>query len=843
MRFPLILTSLFILVFGYSKKLHAQKIVLNIQVVDANDQSIPGAIITGITPLFQTSSDIDGFVVKKLKLENDSIIFQVNHTGYLVKKIALLNTDELFEKPYKVVLQYRSLKEVTIEKQRDNTSTFQKLDEKAATEVASPTGEFLNSTLATQAGVSVTNELSASYSVRGGSYDENLVYLNGIEIYRPFLVRAGQQEGLSFINPNLVGSVNFSAGGFAAEYGDKLSSALDVHYKKPSSFGGTVELGLLSESVSIEGISKNNKLTYLSAVRYRKNGNVLKSLDEQGEYAPRFADFQTLLTYKINPTTSVDAFVILSSNKYQFTPQSRKTELGSFQVPLQFTVFFDGKEQSTFNSALGAVQFNKQVNNTNNFKLTLSRFVTEEKEEFDIIGQYSLDEVQKDLGADDFGEVVANYAVGGFLNHARNRIFAEVNTVNLKWFSQLGEHYIKAGAEARFENVVDRLSEWVYLDSADFAVPRNEPNNIILTDLIKANNTYNAQRYSFFVQDALTKSISETKTINLTAGIRAYSHSYTGEFIVSPRMAIAYKPSWRKQINDSTVIKKDITIRLAGGAYSQAPFYRELRNYQNQLNPNMVSQKSWQISAGIDYNLFIWNRPFKFIAETYFKYLYDVTPYKLENIRVKYFGTNNATATAYGADFKLHGEFIPGTESWATISTLSVQENISGDNYTIYRNAAGERINALSGDQNITDSTVVQVGNIPRPNDQRINFGMFLRDELLGNPDFKVQLSFIFGTGLPYGPPSNDRYRDTLRTPSYKRVDIGFSYDLISDDKPGNGFFSKFKKAALYLEVFNLLAIRNTVNYQWIKDVNNIQYPVPNYLTGRRVNLKLRVEF
>lgn len=722
------------------------------------------------------------------------------------------------------------------------TNTMIRLDPKVVRQVPGP-GDFLHGLLSSQAGVQMRNELSSTYSVRGGSFDENLIYVNDVEIYRPFLVRAGQQEGLSFVNGDLVQSANFSAGGFDAKYGDKLASVLDIQYRKPTAFAGSAMVSLLGASAHLENISKNGKTTYLAGVRYRSNAYVLGSLDTKGDYKPRYTDFQTYITHKFTNRFDIGFLGNYSANRYNFIPHTRETDLGSIQQALRFTVYFDGQELSRYHTGMGAMDLNYRINDDFRLKLILSQFYTSEREEFDIVGQYQLDEIERDFGSDNFGDVLRNLGVGGFLNHARNRLTGNVRSANLKGYSIINNHYLQFGAGVQSEQITDKLSEYTYIDSADYSLPLDPTGNLEVSEVIKASNQLKSFRANAFIQDAWNYVNDSYDEFKLTAGVRANYWAYNDQTVVSPRVTAAYIPNWKRAINDSTVVKKNLTLRFSAGYYFQPPFYREMRGFDGKLNPDIRAQKSIHFVLSSDYGLIFWKRPFKLIGEAYYKIYDNLIPYELENVRLRYYATNNSKGYARGADFKLNGEFVPGVESWVSLSFLQTQENLTDDYYYKYYNKSGQQIFSYTYDQVATDSVGFAPGYIPRPTDQLVSFGMFFQDEMPGFKGFKVNLNLVYGTGLPYGPPTHERYKDVLRTPSYKRVDIGFLKELVTKEKPGKGLMSNFKEAWISVEVFNLLQISNTINYQWIKDVTGTLYSVPNYLTGRRVNVKFAVRF
>lgn len=730
-------------------------------------------------------------------------------------------------------------------------TTLRPLDPKLVASVPGPSDDLLRNILATQPGVASNNELSSSYSVRGGSFDENLIYVNDIEIYRPFLVRAGEQEGLSFPNGDMVESILFSAGGFDARYGDKMSSVLDITYKKPEEFAGSVRMSLLGAAAHLEGASENYRFTHVTGIRYKSNQYVLNSLETQGDYRPNFFDFQTFLTYDVTDQWELNFLGHVSQNKYNFIPQTRETEFGTINEALKLTVFFDGQEVYEFQTVTAALSANyRDIDDRYLLKFIFSGFNTDESETFDIMGQYWLDELERDLGSDDFGEVAFNRGIGTFINHARNRLQATVFNLSHKGFWYGEKSRTLWGVKAQSETILDELSEWNLIDSAGYSIPQAPAGEIQLRDVVKANIDLKSLRYSGFIQKVWEIERPDTSTYMITAGVRGTYWDYNNEAVVSPRATIAFKPHWMKQVTEEDTAyrkKRDWVFRFATGYYYQPAFYRELRDFVGNVNPNIRAQRSIHFVLGSDYQFKAWGRPFKLVTELYYKHLSDLIPYEVDNVRIRYYATNNSKGYAAGIDMKLNGEFIKGIQSWASLSVMKTEEDILDDVYYIPLNAAGDTvIPGFTNDQVVTDSITVIPGFIPRNQDQRINFGLFFQDEMPRWPSYKVHLNLIFGTGLPFGPPTQERYKDVLRTPAYRRVDIGFSKTLISSKtvfKNEKTVLRHIKDAWVSLEVFNMFGINNTVSYLWVKDVSNRQYAIPNFLTSRRLNIKLVMRF
>jgi hypothetical protein len=789
-----------------------------------------------------TFTDIDGDF--SLELETGSeILIEVSHTAFKNKSIEIdLFAGEI--KKVNVTLEFRELKGVEIKDKRTRQTTMSPVPLKDI-KINPNVQQGVESVLTSQLGVSMNNELSSNYSVRGGSYAENLVYVNDIQVYRPFLARSGVQEGLSFPNPDLIGSINFSAGGFDARYGDKMSSVLDIKYKKPRSFGGSASLSLLGGSASLESASKDRRLTQVSGIRYKTNQYILGSLDTQGDYQPNFADFQTFWSYDFNEQWEVAFLGNYSSNNFKFVPGTRQTQFGSINEALRFTVFFEGQEVTSFETFFGAVSTDYKPNSDTRLKFTASAFRTFEHETFDILGQYFLDELERDLGDDEFGDVVRNRGVGTFLEHGRNRLDATVYSFQHRGFKTIDNKYLQWGLTWRTEEINDRLSEWNYIDSAGYSVPTSPGNQIRLQDVIKGRNQIKSNRIMGYVQNEWDWLLNNESQITATAGVRAQYWDYNDQTVVSPRGTIAWKPEWSQELNDSTTLTRDVVFRFSTGFYYQMPFYRALRDLDGTLNPDIRAQRAIHYVLGADINFRMWNRPFKFITEAYYKDLDNIIPYEIDNVRIRYYGNNDSKGYSTGLDLKIHGEFIPGIESWANLSFLKTEEDLQNDFYYETTLPNGEEV--IPGFTDIPegtelDSNLVEPGYIPRPTDQLIYFSMFFQDEMPNFESFKVHLSVIFGTGLPFGPPDFERYKDVNRFRAYRRVDIGFSKDL-TPKEPGKKLFGTFDTAVLSLEVWNLLDINNTISYTFIKESSGRQYGVPNFLTSRRLNVKLAFSF
>ncbi|MEO8591154.1 MAG: TonB-dependent receptor [Flavobacteriales bacterium] len=740
-----------------------------------------------------------------------------------------------------VGLKMRTLNPFEVQgRQQQRETGLERIDPRLAAFSPTPQGG-IEALLVGQLGVVMRNELSSGYSVRGGNFDENLVYVNDIEVYRPFLVRAGQQEGLSFPNPDMIDRLQFSAGGFEARYGDKMSSVLDIHYKRPRAFAGTAMASLLGASVHIENTMAHMRLRQTTGFRYRTNQVVLSGLDTQGEYRPVYTDLQSYWTYDLSDKVELGFLGLYSTNRYNVVPQSRETEFGPFNQALRFTVYFDGQEKTEFETYFGALSVNVKANRNLLLKFNGSAYRTFEREGFDIQGQYFLDELERDPGSDQFGEVVRNLGIGTSLDHARNDLNATVFTIAHKGYLQLPGSYLQWGVDAKQETIHDKLSEWTLVDSADYSIPLNLGEDVGLSYALKSKLDMESIRASAYVQNTWRWEKGNDRWWTLIAGVRSQYWTYNDQTVTSPRARLTFHPGWKSVNAEGDTLDRDYSFWIATGLYYQPPFYREVRKLDGTLNPDIRAQRSIHFLLGMDRWFEIWERPFKFTTEAYYKYMDDLIPYEVDNIRIRYYGTNNAKGYAAGVDLKLAGQFIDGVDSWIGASVMQTREDLTDDFYYNRYNAEGQLIQpGYTFDQVAVDSTRIEPGYIPRPTDQRVNVAMFFQDEMPRWPTFKVHLNLVFGTGLPFGPPNENRYADTLRTTLYRRVDIGFSKQFLgADGQEKTGWLRHIDNLWLTFEVFNLLNIDNTVDHTWVTDVNGNYYSIPDYLTPRRFNLKL----
>ncbi len=718
----------------------------------------------------------------------------------------------------------------------ENRSTeITRIDPKNIFYIPSPSGN-IEDIIKTQIGVSSNNELSSGYSVRGGNFDENLVYVNDIEVYRPFLARSGQQEGLSFANPDMVSNINFSAGGFEAKYGDKMSSVLDITYKKPLKFAGTVSGSFLGGSLHLQGVSKNRAVAWSLGSRYKSNAYLLKSMDTKGEYRPRFYDVQSFITFTLNEKWSVEFLGNVSNNQYLVIPANRETTFGTVNNAVKLSIYFDGQELTQYTTMMGGLSTIYKPNNRTKLKLITSAYKAQEEENYTVQGQYYIDQLEADFGKDNFGQVAFNRGIGTFLNNGRNRIDATVLNIEHKGTHQFGSHSeLLWGARYQHESIEDKLSEWRTVDSAGYVSPYS-PTEINLMDVVKTKISLQTNRVQGYLQYAYSRLLNDSSLLTVTGGVRANYWDFNKQTVISPRLTLSYKPNW----------KRDMVFKASWGYYYQPPFYREMRGFDGKLNPTIKAQQSIHYLVSGDYNFKMWNRPFKLILAGYYKEMKNLIPYEIDNTRIRYFAKNNSVGYTQGIDLRINGEFIKGIESWATIGVLKSMENLSDDRKVTYFNSDGDTIvNGYTFNNKAVDSTVTHPGYIPRPTDQRVTFGMFFQDYIPKLPSCKMYLNMQFGTGLPFGPPGHERWKQVFRMPPYRRVDIGFAYQIIKEEKPlpKSSAFHHIKGMFISIEIFNLLQVNNTVSYTWITDVTNRQYAVPNYLTRRTLNLKLQVKF
>jgi len=752
------------------------------------------------------------------------IVIIYSHVSYnaLYKKVKIPKKRTFRYSPT-MSFKTEEINEVTIQDKRKAVEGFTTVKKEILKKLPGANAGVEN-LLMTFAGVNNNNELSTQYNVRGGNFDENLVYVNGIEIYRPFLVRSGQQEGLSFVNTEMIQNINFSAGGFQAKYGDKLSSVLDITYRKPTKTATNINLNLLGGSVTFEGSFLKKKLTTLTSLRYRNNQLLVNTKDTETNYKPLFADIQTFLSYKFSDKLSVDFLGNLSINNYNYTPLTRKTKFGTLDNPIELVVFYQGNENDKFNTLFGAL--NTVYRHSDNLKLTLttSAYNTKEEEFFDIIGAYSLNQTNTDPDSPNSGETQFSKGIGGQINHSRNELDALIKNIQLKISSRDEDGHFELGMKIQKENIIERINEWELIDSTGFAirpishiVPNNQPESPYTGPIepyqsIRANNNVDINRFSSFLQWSKKTEWNEHE-VWYNLGVRTQIWTVNSEgFSSSPQQTV----SPRAQFSIKPNSEKDLLYRISGGLYHQPPSYKALKNYEGKIISDVKAQQSFHLVLGNEYSFQMWDRPFKLTTEAYSKTLNDVNAYTVDNVRIRYRADNVTTASAIGLDLRLNGEFVPGNESWISLGILNTTENIDNQ------------------------------GKISRPSDQRFKLGILFQDYVPTIPDLKVYLNLVYNSGLPGGSPSyNDPYAYQSRLPGYKRADVGFSYIIVDKAKKyKSGFLSHFKELNVGFEIFNIFDILNTNTTTWVHDAYSKQiFGVPNYMTSRVLSVKLEMRF
>lgn len=739
----------------------------------------------------------------------DTLTVQYSMIGYETRKRQLRSPRDSIRIDVMLPSYDAMLGTATVVGQSQQSTTVQKIDVGATQQMPSTTGNGVEEIIATQAGVSTHNELSSQYNVRGGSYDENCVYINGVEVYRPMLIRSGQQEGLSIINSDMVQSIGFSSGGFEARYGDKMSSVLDITYKKPTEFEASANASVLGAGAYVGW--GNDAFSAMTSVRYKTTKYLLGALDTNGEYKPNFLDYQLVMSYHPNERWSLDVLGNISDNHYTFIPADRQTNFGTMYDAKSFFVDFDGQEKDQFRTLFGSATLTHHFSPQTYLALQFSTFNTKEAETYDIQGQYWLQEAtsQEQLG------------VGTYLEHARNNLRANVFDTGLRFRTKKANHTLQAGFDWKREIINERSIEWEMRDSMGYSLPFDEESLRLIYSL-RANTDLTTNRLELFAQDTWRRHL-DAGMLNVTYGLRFAYNDWNNEPIVSPRASIGFLPS----ANDNW------TLRFATGLYYQSPFYKELRDTtlingiaNVTLNRDIKSQRSIHFVAGADYTFRVAGRPFKFTTEAYYKALSNLIPYSVDNVRVVYYGRNMAKGYATGIDFKVFGEFVPGTDSWVTFSLMKTSEKLDGK-------------------------------WLPRPTDQRFNVNLYFTDYFPNTTRWAFTLKAAVAGGLPFGPPHSDRTRHKYRAPAYKRLDMGLSYKIIGSDEEaaekrglrstyhGNrtsGFGHNIRNMWIGLDAFNLVGIRNVNSYYWITDITNTQYAIPNYLTGRQFNVRLTIE-
>ena len=786
-------------VFGQSRI----KISGNVRDTDGNPLEL--AVVQVKNTMIGTITDIKGFYSISVT-PKDSLVLVFSCLGYNKAERIIPAATADMRLNVQMNIATLSLGDVTITASRRQVNTMTAIDADKIKLIPDPAGGSIESLVVTYAGVTTSNELSSQYSVRGGSYDENIVYVNGLEVFRPLLIRSGQQEGLSFVNPDLTESVNFSAGGFEAKYGDKMSSVLDITYKKPTDFEGSASASLLGANAYVGSSAK--KFTQVTGIRYKTGRSLLKTMDTDAEYDPNFIDLQTYMTYALAPKWEVNFLGNLAVNNFKFIPHSRETSFGSTNVINNFNVYFDGKERDKFQTLFGALTIKNKLNEHTELGLQASAFNSREEESYDISGEYMLSQSDGASGSSDDG---SSLAVGRYHEHARNRLHSEVmNVGHFGSYSTKG-NTVQWGTTLQFENIKDRISEWEKRDSAGYTLPHTGEGVHVFSNLY-SDEKLNTTRISGYIQNVF-KFRTKQGLFTLIGGIRGSYWSYNKEFIVSPRASLGFVPNFNQ----------DLTFRLAGGLYYQPPFYKEIRNITTdeagndvvKLNQDLKSQRSIHFILGGDYAFKAVDRHFKLTTELYYKKLDDLNPYTVDNVKIRYYGENIAKGYAMGMDFKFFGEFVPGTDSWISFSVMKAEQQI--------------------GDKK----------NLPLPNNPGYNASLFFQDYFPGFERVKLNLRGVLSGKLPVTPPRTGYEESFRKTSPYRRVDLGMSYQLAggTDAVMDRGFFRNLKNIWLGADIFNLFDIKNVNSYYWITNIEGVQYAIPNYLTGRQFNIRLIVDF
>ncbi len=801
-------TIILLLFCGFCCKVHAGDFLLQGHVFDEKGKPLQyvNVMVVGTTQGAVSESD-GAFSCNVSGLNQDTIYVSFSFVGYeeITKKILTSKTSGNLSVYMKEMSEVLDQYEINVYRKQE--STIERLDVEKLKSMPDASGGGIEALISTQAGVSMNNELSSQYSVRGGNYDENSVYVNSIEVYRPLLIRSGEQEGLSFVNPNMVESVSFSSGGFGVDYGDKMSSVLDIRYKRPSHFEGSASISLLGASAYVG--HSNEKFSQMHGIRYKTSSYMLGALQTDAEYNPNFLDYQTYLTYDFSDKFGMFFLGNVSRNDFRFMPISRETKFGTTNETFKFNVTFHGQEKDLFLTAFGALAFQYKVDEKSKLELLTSAFHTSESVSYDIKGSYFLSQ-----GSDlNFNNDLESAGVSSYYEHARNKLGASVVNVSLLGTHKLPFNELKWGATYQREIIDDEIGEWELRDSAGYSMPGNI-NGMSLYDNLKSKQDLSSNRLSLYIQDTYTRQTAKGK-VNLSGGVRLSYWDFNKEVLLSPRVAVSWFPSKFPNLG----------LRAATGIYYQSLFYKEIKkevtdeygNSSIELNDNIKSPRSYQVILASDYYFNIGKRPFKFTAEAYGKYIDRIIPYVVDNTQITYDGENKADGFAAGADLKLFGEFVPGTDSWVSLSMMRTMENIYGD------------------DQ----------GYIRRPTDQLYNVSLFFQDYFPGYEKLKFNIKFIWADGLPYGPKGSESLKSVFSLNDYRRLDLGVAFWLRKgvDKVMERKFFHWMKVLSLNFDVFNLLGTRNESSVFWIQTSDGVQYAVPNYLTGRRFNFKIQVDF
>ncbi len=769
-------------------------------IINREKQPMAGATVTVNQTKIATSTNAKGTFYLQIPTDK-SITITVTHIGYqpYSQNIFIGNKNS---KTLNITLitQPQHISEVVVHSNKNSRTKNTVVNVKNMERLPTVGAGAVEQLIKTLPGVASNNELSNQYAVRGGNFDENLVYINEIAMYRPKLTRSGQQEGLSIINPDMVSNIQFSAGAFDAHYGDKMASVLDIKYKNPTDFSATANISLLETSAYVA--NRHKRFSYAVGTRYKNSRYLLKTLDTKGGYQPNFMDIQALLSYKINDKISIDFWGTYNRNNYNFTPSDRNTSFGTISNALNLKIYFDGSENDKFIANSTALTVKYHPNADNYLRLIANRYYTKEQERFDIMGQYYLNDLFVSKGGAPSSEL-EHLGIGTFIDHARNQLTQKIQSLQLKGDHNINNLFLQWGVGIKTNHLNNTINEWQYQDSAGYAIPISY-SDIRMAYARNAKNKIRSHKIHAFAQ--ATKVVNTAKgEFQITGGIRYKRWNYNGNNIISPRFSIHYIPKWKHKLR----------FKFATGYYQQMPSYREMLAIDGKIAGNLKAQKSIHYVLGQEYYFKLWNRPFKLTSELFYKDLQAVIPYDMENVRIRYYGEERAEGYAAGIDFRMNGEFVKGIESWVSLSILKTEEDIIGD----------------------------KKGSIPRPSDQRFNFALCFQDYLPNNPSYKMYLMLMYGGKIPVWTPKHNKAGNYFRMPNYRRVDLGFSKVLINKNHQAKGFLRSVKSMWIGLEIFNILDIKNTVSYLWVKDYSGNQYAVPNYLTGRKINVKLSVKF
>lgn len=800
--FPVFIAFLFIAMSGWAQvKIHGK-------ITDSEAEPIEFVTVRIKGTAIGCTSGLDGSYSLSVP-QNDTINVIFTCIGFKDVNRQLIDAEGDVTLNVKMVPADYALGGVEVTDFAKQTNQMQRIDGSSAKLSPDVSGGSVEALITTMAGVNSNNEMSSQYSVRGGTYDENSVYINGVEVYRPQLISSGQQEGLSIINPDMVDAIGFSTGGFSAEYDDKMSSVLDIKYREPQSFEGSVGLSLMGVNLSL-GQSAGG-FSQLHGFRYKRNTSLLSTMETKGEYNPNFLDYQTNLNYRFNDKWKISFLGNIAVNNYKFTPASRTTNFGTSSDAKQFKVYFDGSEKDRFETYFGALNLTYRHSRSTDFSLLASGYLTNELVSYDISGEYWLDQAGTTGDSNGDNAVGGELGVGRYHEHARNRLKISMFNLGLKGNTSISNNNISYGFNYNHQKIFERAREYELRDSAGYTQP-SDGQNIRMIYSLQSRQDVSSNRISFFVQDAL-KLNTNAGYLAINAGLRFSYWDFNKEFLVSPRANVSFVPERNN----------NWTFRFATGVYYQSPYYKEYRmqvadplgNVVVELNRDIKAEQSIHVIAGGDYIFRAMGRPFKLSAEAYYKKLNNLIPYEIDNLKVVYSGMNESQGYTYGLDMKIFGQFVPGTDSWISFSLMKTNEKLHGV-------------------------------NVPRPTDQRYSLAVYFTDYFPKFPKLKFSLRGIFADGMPTTAPHTSRDEGYFRAPAYKRLDIGLSYALLSPLQEGetrSGIFRHFKSIWLGLDVFNLLDISNVSSYYWITDVNNIQYAVPNYLTGRQFNVRLTIDF